>query len=438
MKNIAGIPENGKKRVVIIGGGFAGLKLAKSLKKSDFQIVLIDKNNYHQFQPLFYQVATAGLEPSAISFPLRKAFQNQQNVHFRIASLEKIDSSNQQIFTNIGQLKYDYLVLAIGADTNYFGNQNIKRHATPMKSLGQAIDLRNTILTNFEKALNETDDKVIDSLLNFVIVGGGPTGTELAGALAEMKKYILPKDYPELDFSRMKIYLLEAASKVLNGYSEVSSVKGKQYLEKLGVEVMTDTFVKDYDGKSVLLADGQTLDTDTLIWAAGIKGNAVHGLGTDIIGRGGRLKVDGFNTVENHPNIFAIGDIALMSTEKYENGHPQVAQVAIQQADLLAKNLRRIEKGQILKTFKYFDKGSLATVGRNLAIADLPIVSFQGFFAWVLWLFVHLMAILGVKNRLFVFINWAWSYLTYDQSLRLLIKPKSDSGKTEMEVEEVS
>ena len=437
MKNIAGIPENGKKRVVIIGGGFAGLKLAKSLKKSDFQIVLIDKNNYHQFQPLFYQVATAGLEPSAISFPLRKAFQNQQHIHFRIAALEKVDAENQAIQTDIGRLTYDYLVLAIGADTNYFGNQNIKRHATPMKSLGEAINLRNTILTNFEKALNETDEKVVDSLLNFVIVGGGPTGTELAGALAEMKNYILPKDYPELDFSRMKIYLLEAASKVLNGYSDASSVKGKKYLKKLGVKVMTDTFVKDYDGKSVLLADDKTLETDTLIWAAGIKGNPVHGLGTDIIGRGGRLKVDAYNTVENHPNIFAIGDIALMTTEKYENGHPQVAQVAIQQADLLAKNLKRTIKGQPLKAFKYLDKGSLATVGRNLAVADLPFVSFQGFAAWVLWLFVHLMAILGVKNRLFVFINWAWSYLTYDQSLRLLIKPKSDAGETEMEVEEV-
>ena len=433
MKNIAGIPENGKKRVVIIGGGFAGLKLAKSLKKSEFQIVLIDKNNYHQFQPLFYQVATAGLEPSAISFPLRKAFQNQQHIHFRIASLEKVDTENQAIRTDIGQLSYDYLVLALGADTNYFGNQNIKRNAIPMKSLGEAINLRNTILTNFEKALNETEDTVIDSLLNIVIVGGGPTGTELAGALAEMKKYILPKDYPELDFSRMKIYLLEAASKVLNGYSEVSSVKGKKYLDGLGVQVMTDTFVKDYDGKSVLLADGKTIATDTLIWAAGIKGNPVHGLGTDIIGRGGRLKVNTHNLVENHDNIYAIGDIALMSTEKYKNGHPQVAQVAIQQAGLLAKNLKRQAKGQTLKGFKYLDKGSLATVGRNLAVADLPFVSFQGFFAWVLWLFVHLMAILGVKNRLFVFINWAWSYLTYDQSLRLLIKPRKDSGKEEIE-----
>jgi len=431
MKYIAGIPENGKKRVVIIGGGFAGLKLAKSLKKSDFQIVLIDKNNYHQFQPLFYQVATAGLEPSAISFPLRKAFQNQKHIHFRIASLEKVEAEQDQIITDIGTLQYDYLVLALGADTNYFGNKNIQQHAIPMKSLSEAINLRNVILTNFEKALNETDTAKVESLLNFVIVGGGPTGTELAGALAEMKKYILPKDYPELDFSQMNIHLLEAAGKVLNGYSEVSSTKGKAYLEKLGVLVQTDTFVKDYDGKQVQLANGETLATDTLIWAAGVKGNLVNGLGADTLGKGGRLQVDNYNLVINQSNIYAVGDLALMNTQQYEQGHPQVAQVAIQQAGLLAKNLIRQEKGKAMKGFKYLDKGSLATVGRNLAVADLPFFSFQGFAAWVLWLFVHLMAILGVKNRLFVFINWAWSYFTYDQSLRLLINPKAETQQRE-------
>lgn len=430
MKYIAGIPENNKKRIVIIGGGFAGLQLAKSLKNSDFQIVLIDRNNYHQFQPLFYQVATAGLEPSAISFPLRKAFQNQKHIHFRIATLEKVEAKENQILTDIGIVKYDYLVLAIGADTNYFDNKNIQQKAIPMKSLLEAINLRNVILSNFEKALNETDDVKVESLLNFVIVGGGPTGTELAGALAEMKKNILPKDYPELNFGKMKIYLIEATGKVLNGYSEVSSKKGKKYLEKLGVKVLTDTFVKDYDGKKVQLATGETLDTDTLIWAAGIKGNPVNGLDSEIVDKGGRLKIDEHCLVQNHSNIYAIGDIALMKTEQFENGHPQVAQVAIQQASLLAKNLKRKEKGQALNAFKYLDKGSLATIGRNLAVADLPFFSFQGFVAWVLWLFVHLMAILGVKNRLFVFINWVWSYFTYDQSLRLLIKPKVESKQT--------
>lgn len=424
MKFITGIPNSSKKRVVIIGGGFAGLQLAKSLRKSEFQIVLLDKNNYHQFQPLFYQVATAGLEPSAISFPLRKALQNQKNIHFRIASLNKVEPKENRIITDLGVLQYDYLVLAIGADTNYFNNKSIRQHAIPMKSLSEAINLRNVLLSNFEKALNETDPSKVDSLLNFVIVGGGPTGTELAGALAEMKKNILPKDYPELDFGKMKIILLEASDKILNGYSEASSKKGKKYLEKLGAEVRTNTFVQNYDGKIVELADGDKLPTDTLIWAAGVKGNLVNGLTEEVVDRSGRLMVDSQNLVNNLDNVYAIGDIAFMQTEKYEKGHPQVAQVAIQQASLLAKNLMRKEKGKDLKSFKYSDKGSLATIGRNLAVADLPFVSFQGFTAWLLWLFVHLMAILGVKNRLFVFINWVWSYFTYDQSLRLLIKPK--------------
>ena len=424
MKYIPGIPNSPKKRVVIIGGGFAGLQVAKSLKNSNFQIILIDKNNYHQFQPLFYQVATAGLEPSAISFPIRKMFQNRKDMHFRLASLNTIDSAANEIITDIGKLKYDYLVLAIGADTNYFGNKNIQQHAIPMKSISEAIHLRNVIISNFEKALNETDESAIQSLLNFVIVGGGPTGTELAGALCEMRNNILPKDYPEMDFSLMKINLVEATDKVLNGYSEVSSKKGRQYLEKLGANIMTNTFVQDYDGQKIKLAGGQSLESDTLIWAAGVRGNIAEGLEQECIGRAGRILVDQNNLVRNHENVFAIGDIAIMSTDKFAEGHPQVAQVAIQQAKLLTENLKRKERGKQLKRFVYHDKGSLATIGRHLAVADLPRFSFQGFTAWVLWLFVHLMSILGAKNRLFVFINWAWSYFTYDQSLRLLIKQK--------------
>ncbi len=427
MDKIQGIPTTEKQRIVIIGAGFAGLQFAKSLKKNDFQIILLDKNNYHQFQPLFYQVATAGLEPSAISFPIRKAFQNRKDVHFRIATLEKVASDQNTISTNIGSLEYDHLVIAMGADTNYFGNKNIQEKAVPMKSLSEAIELRNVILGNFEKALNESEESRVRSLLNFVIVGGGPTGTELAGALSEMKNNILPKDYPELDFSMMHIYLLEANDKILNGYSEISSIKGKAYLEKLGTKVLTETFVKSYDGRNVELANGESLQTDTLIWAAGVKANPVNGLSEEVLGHGGRLKVNQFNKLNGQRNIYAIGDIALMQSDEYEKGHPQVAQVAIQQAELLAKNLRRDQKNQGWKEFNYKDKGSLATIGRNLAVADLPWFSFQGFFAWVLWLFVHLMAILGVKNRLFVFINWAWSYLTYDQSLRLLINPKKQS-----------
>ncbi|MCB0609223.1 MAG: NAD(P)/FAD-dependent oxidoreductase [Lewinella sp.] len=432
MKNIANIPDNGKQRVVIAGGGFAGLKLARALKKSRFQVVLLDKNNYHQFQPLFYQVATAGLEPSAISFPLRKVFQEQPDIHFRVATLDRVDTEKQVIRTDIGSLHYDYLVLALGATTNYFGNDNIRQNAVPMKSLTEAIDLRNTILSNFELALNETDAETRKSLLNIVIVGGGPTGVELAGALAEMKKYILPKDYPELDFNQMKISLLEASDKVLNGYSEASSRKAKAYLEKLDVEVRLKAMVKDYDGSQVMLEGADPLETHTLIWAAGVKANSVPGMPEEAAGRGGRLVVNEFTQVKGFDNIFAIGDMALMTTDKkYPNGHPQVAQVAMQQAALLGKNLNSEKK----KGFRYTDKGSLATVGRNLAVADLPGLRFQGFFAWVLWLFVHLMAILGVKNRLIVFINWAWSYFTYDQSLRLLINPKRKSSAKLVEEE---
>lgn len=431
MKTIANIPDTPGKRIVIVGGGFAGLKLAKSLRKSPFQVVLLDKNNYHQFQPLFYQVATAGLEPSAISFPLRKVFQEQKDIHFRVATLESVDTAHQTIKTDIGKLRYDYLVLAHGARTNFFGNQNLRTHAIPMKSLTQAISLRNTIIHNFERAVNESDPEKAAHLLNVVIVGGGPTGVELAGALAEMKKYILPKDYPELDFSNMQIHLLEASAKVLNGYSEKSSAKGKEYLEKLGVHIWLNTFVDDYDGHEVQLAGGKKLYTETLIWAAGVRGNEVSGFSPEVFGRGSRLLVDEFNRVKGYGNVFCIGDLALMQTGDYPQGHPQVASVAIQQASLLKKNLLRLEKNELLKPFRYFDKGSLATIGRNLAVADLPGFRFQGFFAWVLWLFVHLMEILGVKNKLFVFINWAWSYFTYDQSLRLLIKPRPKEEEPE-------
>ncbi len=423
MTTIANIPETGRKRIVIIGGGFAGLKLAKSLRKSNYQIVLLDKNNYHQFQPLFYQVATAGLEPSAISFPLRKTFQKQEHIHFRVAKLENVDAENRVISTDLGDLSYDYLVLAMGARTNYFGNQNLRDNAIPMKSLSQAIDLRNTLLDNFEQALNSNDPEITESFLNIVIVGGGPTGVELSGALAEMKRYILPKDYPELDFSRMNIYLLEAGSKVLNGYSEKSSEKGKAFLEKLGVKVMLNTLVKDYDGHDVLLGDGSTLSTETLIWAAGVRGVEVPGIPAEAFGRGARLNVDEYNQLKGYRDIFAIGDLALMETAEYPKGHPQVATVAIQQASNLGKNFLRLAEKEPMKAYRFFNKGSLATVGRNLAVADLPGFRFAGFFAWMLWLFVHLMEILGVKNRLVVFINWAWSYLTYDQSLRLMIRP---------------
>lgn len=421
----ANINKTNQKRVIIIGGGFGGLKLARELSSSNFQVVLIDKNNYHQFQPLFYQVATAGLEPSAISFPFRKVFQKASNVHVRVAEVSRIDAAANRIQTSIGEIEYDYLILAIGADTNFFGNQNMMKHAMPMKSVSEALSIRNTILENYEKALVTTDEQEKQALMNIVIVGGGPTGVEVAGTLAEMKKTVLPKDYPELDFSLMQVHLLEGSGRVLASMSEIASEKAKQYLIDLGVDVSLNARVTDYDGNTVTLTDSPAIHTRTLVWAAGVTGNKIEGLSPEVISRGNRILVDTTNKVNGYSNIFAIGDIALMKDEAYPNGHPQVAQVAIQQGELLAKNLKALSAGKAMKEFKYKDLGSMATVGRNKAVVDLPNIKFQGFFAWMVWMFIHLMSIVGIKNRLLIFINWAWNYITYDQSLRLIIKPKT-------------
>lgn len=440
MKTIPNIPSIDKTRVVIVGGGFAGLKLARKLSKDNFQVVLFDRNNYHQFQPLFYQVATAGLEPSAIAFPLRKIFQSTQHLHVRIGNVDLIEPEQKMIYTNLGSLSYDYLVLAIGADTNYFGNQQIEEHAIPMKSLSEALALRNTLLANYEAALNEPDPEAVEGLLNVVIVGAGPTGVELAGAIAEMKKFVLPKDYPELDFSKMKVFLLEGAPNVLPGYSDEASKKAETYLKELGVEVRLNTLVVDYDGETVHLKDQTILSSHNVIWAAGVKANEIPGLPEDAYGKARRLVVDRNNRVRGQKYIFSLGDQAYMETEDYPTGHPQVAQVALQQADLLAKNLPKLQQGEKGKDFEYTDKGALATIGRNRAVADLPGFKFQGFFAWILWLFVHLMALVGARNRVLVFINWAWSYFTFDKSFRLLINPKPKerpSKQREAKVESV-
>ncbi|HEX8515700.1 MAG TPA: NAD(P)/FAD-dependent oxidoreductase [Bacteroidia bacterium] len=420
----ANIPESNKKRIVIVGGGFAGLKIARDLAGSNYQVVLIDKNNYHQFQPLFYQVATAGLEPSTIAFPLRKIFQHKKNVHIRVAEVKKIDTTANQLQTSIGIIDYHYLVIAIGADTNFFGNQKIMDHAFPMKSVSEALTIRNTVLENYEKALSETDRDKRKMLMNIVVVGGGPTGVEVAGTLAEMKKNILPKDYPELDFKMMQVYLLEGSPKVLNVMSENASVKAHRYLTELGVNVFVNSRVLDYDGNHVFLDGGKAIATNTLVWAAGVTGNRIEGLDPKAIGRAGRINVDRKNMVEGYRNIFAIGDIAYMTEAAFPAGHPQVAQVAIQQAKNLAKNFKNMDEGKALKDFSYKDLGSMATVGRNKAVADFPKWKFAGFFAWLIWMFIHLMSIVGGKNRLFAFINWAWSYVTFDQSLRLIMKPK--------------
>ncbi len=417
------IPNTGQKRVVIAGGGFAGLKLAHKLSKSNFQVVLIDKNNYHQFQPLYYQVATAGLEPSSISFPLRKVFQNSKNVFIRLAEILSVDPFEKLIHTTIGKVSYDYLVLALGTTTNFFGNHQLEENSIPMKSVAEALALRNQILQNFEDALTSNDDKELEQLITLVVVGGGPTGVEVSGTLAEMRKYILPKDYPEIDFSKMQIHLLEAGDRLLAGMSEKSSKKAHKYLKRLGVTIHTNCQVLEYDGERVLMKNDDPIHCKILLWAAGVTGNLIEGLPKTVFTRGNRLKVNAFNQVEGFDDIFALGDIAFMTEKKYPNGHPQMAQPAIQQAKLLAKNLQQIEKKKSLKPFHYTNKGTMATIGRNLAVVDLPFIHFYGFFAWVTWMFVHLMAIVGVKNRLMIFINWFWNYVTYDQSLRLIIKP---------------
>jgi NADH:ubiquinone reductase (H+-translocating) len=421
---LANIPVTDQKRIVIAGAGFGGLRLARQLSGKNFQVVLLDKNNYHSFQPLFYQVATAGIEPSAISFPLRKIFQGQKNIHVRMARIKKVNPEINEVETSIGTLRYDFLVLAIGAGNNFFGNASISKYSLPMKSVGESLGLRNTILNNFEKALNTADPEEQTALMNIVVVGGGPTGVELSGAIAEMKRYVLPKDYPELDFSRMSIYLIEGGKRLLGGMSERSSEKALHYLGKLGVKVLLNRYIKDYDGSNLLFADDDVLRSGTMIWAAGIKGNTLEGLDAKVTTRTNRLMVDRFNKVNGYGNIFAIGDLACMSGPDLPNGHPQVAQVAIQQARCLAGNLVRLEMNKKLKPFKYRDLGTLATVGRNRAVVDLSFIRFQGLAAWFFWMFIHLMAIVGVKNRLLIFINWAYYYFTYDQSLRLIIKPK--------------
>jgi NADH dehydrogenase len=421
----AHLPETNQKRIVIIGGGFGGLKLARKLSNTDYQVILIDKNNYHQFQPLFYQVATAGLEPSSISFPFRKIFQRSTNVLIRIAEISRIVPEKNQLESNIGIINYDYLVIAIGADTNFFGNKQIMQHAIPMKSVSEALTLRNTILQNYEDAVLADNDADREGLMNVVVVGGGPTGVEVSGTLAEMKNLVLPKDYPELDFKMMQVFLLEGSPKVLGSFSEQASVKAKEYLLKLGVNVKCNARVKDYDGKTISLEDGAAIRTDTLVWAAGIIGNKLEGLNEQVIGKGNRIEVDRYNKVKGYENIYAIGDVAGMKEDAYPNGHPQVAQVAIQQGDRLAKNFNLMAANKPLEPFSYKDLGSMATIGRNKAVADLGKIKFQGFFAWMVWMFVHLMSIVGIKNKLLIFINWAWNYITFDQSLRLILKAKT-------------
>jgi NADH:ubiquinone reductase (H+-translocating) len=421
------IPDPGYKRIVILGGGFGGLTLAQKLANTTYQVILLDRNNYHQFQPLFYQVAMAGLEPSSIVFPFRKVFQKAPNVLFRVAEFQEVFPVDKYIMTDKGRLKYDYLVIGLGADTNFFGNEKVMKNALPMKSVSEALSLRNAILEDYEKALLTNDEAERQALMDIVIVGGGATGVEVAGALAEMRTEVMPKEYKELNYKDIDIHLIHGGEILLKGMSEHAGKSAETYLLKLGIKIKLDVNVTDYDGEIVTMTDGTTLRSKKVIWAAGIVGNVVNGLPKEATVRGRRLKVNRFNQLESIKDIYALGDIAYMEeadSEKFKTGHPQVAQVAIQMAKNLANNFKALERTNPVKEFKYSDLGSMATVGRHKAVVDLPFWRFQGFFAWFVWLFIHLFAIIGMKNKVFIFINWVWSYITYDQALRLIIRPK--------------
>lgn len=422
-------------RVVILGGGFAGVELAKKLRNTPFQVVLIDRQNFHTFQPLLYQVATAGVEPSSIIYPFRKIFDDQSNFFFRMADALRVDIKNQILETSIGYLQYDYLVIATGATTNFYGNREIQSKAIAMKGIEDALALRNTILTNFEKALQIKDEQQLNSLMDFVIVGGGPTGVELAGALSELRKHVFPKDYPELNFVNMDIHLIQSGPQLLKGMSDEAATKAKETLENAGVKLWLNCRVKSYDGLKVQLDTGESLWTRTLIWAAGVTGTVLEGLPDSIKLPGNRLKVDAFNRVEGYANIFAIGDIAGMITKENPEGYAMMAQPAIQQGRWLGQNLKRLSEQQELQPFRYNDQGSMATIGRNKAVADLRIFGrtykTQGFRAWFIWMFVHLISLIGFRNRLVVLINWMWSYFTYDTGIRLIIGRKKENTPVE-------
>lgn len=416
-----------KKKIIVIGCGFGGLQFIKNLKKNTFDILLIDKVNHHQFQPLFYQVAASQIEPATISFPLRKIFQNRKDVRIRLANVESVNDKEKVVETSIGKFLYDYLVIATGSKTNYFNNKQIEENSLSLKSTYKAMSIRNKTLMNFEKILYEVDKS---GLYNIVIVGGGATGVELAGAFAEMKKEVLPKDYPNILASKVNVYLLEGSNHTLSAMSSYAQKYSEKYLLKMGVIVKTGVFVKQYDGQVVLLSNGETINSENVIWSAGVKGNAIGGIPNDLLLPSGRIKVDRINKIESLDEVYAIGDVAYMETDKYPKGHPQLANVAIGQAKNLAKNLNKVAQGKHdrLKAYEYRNLGTMATVGRNKAVVDLPFAKFKGRFAWFVWMFLHLMLILSVRNKLVIFINWAWNYITKNSSLRLILLDEDHSS----------
>jgi len=418
------IPHSDKKRVVIIGGGFAGLSIAKKLRNKNLQVVLLDKHNYHTFQPLLYQVATGGLEAGSIAYPIRKVIQEYKDFYFRLTSVKEIDTPNQKIISEIGDLHYDYLVIATGSKTNYFGNKEIERNSMSMKTIPQSLNIRSLILENFEQAVLTTNEADKNALINFVLVGAGPTGVELAGALAEMKRAILQKDYPDLDISKMEINLIQSGDRVLNTMSEKSSAAAEKFLVDLGVIVHKNVRVTNYDGRTITTNSDLTFETATVIWTAGVQGAAIHGLDSkSLVERVERIRVNQFNQVVGYDNIFAIGDIASMESEEYPQGHPMMAQPALQQGDLLGENLVKFLDNKPMKPFEYNDKGSMATIGRNLAVVDLPKYHFNGLFAWFVWMFVHLFSLIGFKNKAVVFLNWVYNYVRFDREGRLIVRP---------------
>ena len=418
------IPRSSFPRIVIIGGGFAGISLAKRLRNENVQVVLLDKHNYHNFQPLMYQVATGGLEPDSIAYPIRKIVQEYKDFYFRLAEVREIDAENNTIYADIGELKFDYLVIATGSKTNYFGNKEIERNSMAMKTIPQSLNIRSLILENFEQALLTNDIDERHSLMNFVLVGGGPTGVELAGALAEMKKAILPKDYPDLDVRKMEINLIQGSNRVLDSMSENASEKAEKFLLDLGVSVWKNVRVTGYDGKTVTTNSDLSFDSATVIWTAGVQGALPHGLKADsFIKNVNRIKVNQYNQIEGYDNLFVFFDIAVMTSEEYPQGHPMMAQPAMQQGRLLAENIIRLLDKKELKPFVYKDKGSMATIGRNKAVVDLPKFKFSGVFAWFVWMFVHLFSLIGFKNKAVVFLNWVYNYIRFDREARLIMRP---------------
>ncbi len=424
------VPKTNLPRIVIIGGGFGGISLAKRLLKQKVQTVLIDKHNYHTFQPLLYQVSTSGLEPDSIAYPLRKIIRSSKEGYFRMAEVSNIDPEKQMIQSNIGEIHYDYLVIATGSKTNFFGNESFEKNGMWMKTVPHALNIRSLILENLEQAVITEDPNERRALLNFVLVGAGPTGVELSGAIAELKNHIVPKDYPDLDPSEMEIHLIEGRERVLPPMTEKSSKKAAKFLKELGVKLHLNTQVKSYDGKEVLTNTSLKFETYTFIWSAGVTGAPVKGLkASALLENANRYEVNRFNQVKGYKNIFAIGDIAVMESEDYPKGHPMVAQPAIQQGKHLAKNIQNLLDNRELEPFKYFDKGTMATVGRNRAVVDLGKFNFGGFFAWFVWMFVHLWFLIGFRNRLVTFFNWVYNYVNFDKAARLIIRPYKENQK---------